>query len=237
MKTQPLYKFLVVASLSFAAMPEAFSQSAEGFDTSGLVPAAPAPAAAATDKKPEPAAADEAVLKLPSRYAGAGSDLAAYIATYSGKFSIKTRQTDPFGRFQDPEFKAPEPKIVSSTAKPSFQKVPPTPFIDVVNAIEVNTVDLAKQRFLVGTREFRRGSVFPVQLPNGKTIKIQVLAVSSSAITFRNLDTAETAVRKLKMLPPGMSKGGQPLTAPGMQSTSPDAPLMVQPGPPPLSSN
>ena len=236
MKTLAMFKSLVAASVSLAAMPEAFSQSAEGFDTSGLMPAAPAPATAA-DKKPEPTAADAAVLNLPSRYAGAGSDLAAYISTYSGKFSIKRRQTDPFGRYQDPDFKAPEPRIVSSTAKPSFQKAPPTPFIDVVNAIEVNTVDLAKQRFLVGTREFRKGSVFPVQLPNGKTIRIQVLAVSSTAIRFRNLETAETADRKLEMLPAGMSKGVQTLTAPGMQSTSPDAPLMVQPGPPPLSSN
>lgn len=237
MKTSPMFQFVMVAVLSLAATPEAFSQSAEGFDTSGLVPAAPSPAAAAAEKKPEPSAADAAVLNMPSRYAGAGSDLAAYIGTYSGKFSIKRRQTDPFGRFQDPDFRAPEPKIVSPTSKPSFQKAPPTPFIDVVNAIEVNTVDLAKQRFLVGTREFRRGSVFPVQLPNGKTIRIQVLAVSSTAISFRNLETAETANRKLEMLPAGMSKGVQTLTAPGMQSTSPDAPLMVQPGPPPLSSN
>jgi hypothetical protein len=76
-----------------------------------------------------------------------------------------------------------------------------------------------------------------VQLPNGKNIRVQVLAVSSTAIMFRNLEPGETATRKLEMLPPGMSKGGQPLTAPGMQSTSPDAPLLVQPGPPPLSSN
>lgn len=239
MKTHPLLKSLVLASLSMAAMPDAFSQSAEGFDTAGLAPAtAPAQTAPAPGKAPEPAAdANAAVLKMPSRYAGSGSDLSVYISTYSGKFSIKNRQTDPFGRFQDPDFKAPEVKITSSSPKQTYKAAPPTPFIDVVSAIEVNTVDLAKQRFLVGTREFRKGSVFPVQLPNGKTIKIQVLSVSSVAIGFRNLETGETVNRKLEMLPPGMSKGGEPLTAPGMQSTSPNAPLMIQPGPPPLSSN
>jgi hypothetical protein len=236
MKTLPLIQSLVAVSLSFTALP-AYSQSAEGFDTTGLTPTNGAPAAPAPETKTGTSPEAEAVVKLPSRYAGSGSDLAAYISTYSGKFSIKSRKTDPFGRFQDPDFKAPEPKIISSTSKPSFQKAPPTPFIDVVTAIEVNTVDLAKQRFLVGTREFRKGSVFPVQLPNGKNIRVQVLAVSSTAIMFRNLETGETATRKLEMLPPGMSKGGQPLTAPGMQSTSPDAPLLVQPGPPPLSSN
>ena len=79
--------------------------------------------------------------------------------------------------------------------------------------------------------------MFPLQLPNGKNIKVQVLAVSSASIVFRNLETGETANRKLEMLPAGMSKGVQTLTAPGMQSTSPDAPLLVQPGPPPISSN
>jgi hypothetical protein len=237
MKTLPLIQSLVVVSLSFAAIP-ASAQSAEGFDTTGLAPTNGAPAAApAPPKKEETSPEAEAVLKLPSRYAGAGTNLAAYISAYSGRFSIKDRKTDPFGRFQDPDFKAPEPKIVSSSARPSYKPTPPTPFVDIVSAIEVNTVDLAKQRFLVSTREFRKGSVFPVQLPNGKTIKVQVLSVTSTAIGFRNLETGETASRKLDMLPAGMSKGGQPLTAPGMQSTRPDAPLLVQPGPPPLSSN
>jgi len=231
-----MFKSLVVVSLSFSAVPAAFSQSAEGFDTTGLAPASPAPAAPAAEKKAAPSA-NEAVLNLPSRYAGSGSDLAAYISTYSGKFSIKSRATDAFGRYQDPEFKAPEPKLASSSTRPTFKAAPPTPFIDVVSAIEINTVDLAKQRFLVGTREFRKGSVFPLQLPNGKNLKVQVLAVSSTAIVFRNLETGETANRKLEMLPAGMSKGGEPLTAPGMQSTNPNAPLLVQPGPPPLSSN
>jgi hypothetical protein len=238
MKTLPLIQSLVVVSLSVMAMP-AYSQSAEGFDTTGLAPArgTPAASAPAPEKRVETTPEAEAVLKLSSRYAGSGSDLAAYISTYSGRFSIKNRQTDPFGRFQNPDFKPAEPKIVSSKGRPSFKPAPPTPFVDVVSAIEVNTVDLAKQRFLVGTREFRKGSVFPVQLPNGKNIKIQVLSVSSTVIRFRNLETGETADRKLEMLPPGMSKGGHPRVAPGMQSTSPDAPLLIQPGPPPLSSN
>ncbi len=232
---------LAILSLPFLATPVALSQSAEGFDTAGLAPSGGNTGAAAmtAEKKAEPAVSEApAVLKMPSRYAGGGSDLAAYINTYSARFSIKKRQTDPFGRNQDPDFRVPEPKIVSSSSpKQSYKPAPPTPFINVVSAIEINTVDLAKQRFLVGTREFRKGSVIPVRLPNGKAMKVQVLSVSSTVIAFRNLETGETANRKLEMLPEGMRKGMGPIATPGMQSTSSDAPLEIQPSPPPLSSN
>ncbi|WP_367874818.1 hypothetical protein [Luteolibacter sp. Populi] len=234
MKTIP-----TLALLACLSLPAARAQTAEGFDTSGMAPSALAPATAIAAKKdqataPAPAAAPAAELKnIPSRYAGSGPELAAYIETYSARLAIHKRQTDVFGRYQDPNFVAQPAKILNSgPIKNPYVKVRETPFPDVVAAIEVNTIDLAKQRFLVGPREFRVGSILNIRLPTGKGVKAQVTRVSSKSITFRNAETGEEAIRKMEMMPAGMIKGTGGITAPGMQATGANAPLEIQIAPP-----
>lgn len=222
----------LAAILLLSAMPSA-GQSAEGFDTSGLVPEAPAaPAAPAPAAEPAPATADLG----PSRYAG--GELAAYVRALSARFAIRKRATDPFGRFQDPDFKAPEPKILAKSPAQRFKPEPPVAFAEIVSSISVNMVDPEKQQFLISGRSFRRGSVFPLQLPTGKQVKVQVIAVTATRIDFRNIATGETAPLKLDMLPAGMKRGTGDISAPGIQPTGPDAPIQVQPSSlPPISSN
>ncbi|QJE95557.1 hypothetical protein [Luteolibacter luteus] len=257
MKATPQIRpyLLALGALCLLAGP-ALSQSAEGFDTSDLgtpadlpaaepaaagtphAPAAPAPAAAApAAAKPEAPAAPAG----PSRYAGTGPELAAYVDSFVKMTSIRTRTTDPFGRYQDPEFKAPEPKIINSNKKAIPRAAPPVPFSDVVASIQVNMVIPSQKRFLVstpaGARSLKQGNVFPIQLPNGKRVRVQVKSVTATEIRFVNLDTGEDGVVKPDVMPAGMQRGTAGITAPGMQPSGADAPLEIQTNVPPISSN
>jgi hypothetical protein len=222
----------LAATLLLSPTPSA-GQSAEGFDTSGVVPAAPPQAAPAA---PAPAPASATTDLGPSRYAG--GEIPAYVRDLSARFSIRKRATDPFGRYQDPDFKAPEPKILAKSPTQRFKPEPPVAFADIIASISVNMVDPEKQQFLIAGRSFRKANIFPLQLPNGKQVKVQVVGVTATRIEFRNIDTGETAPLKLDMLPAGMKKGTGGISAPGIQPTGADAPIQVQPSSlPPISSN
>lgn len=165
----------------------------------------------------------------PSRYAGA--KISDYVKDLSARFAIRTRVTDPFARHQDPEFKPAQPKLVTKTAIQRYRPEPPIAFSDVIRSIKVNMVTPDKQQFLIAGRSFRRGEVFPLQLPNGKQLKVQVTSVSSTRIDFRNIETGETAPLKLDIFPPGMRKGSGKISAPGLQTPGSNTPLQVQPSP------
>lgn len=242
---------IALGALCLLANP-AFSQSAEGFDTSDLAPAdlpsaAPAPVArtipATAPATATPMAKQEAPAAAggPSRYAGTGPELASYVERFASSASIRTRTTDPFGRYQDPEFKAPEPKIINSNKKAIPRAAPPMPFSDVVASIQVNMVIPAQKRFLVstpaGARSLKQGNIFPIQLPNGKQVRVQVKSVTATEIRFVNLDTGEDGVLKPDVMPAGMQKGTAGITAPGLQPSGADAPLEIQATVPPISSN
>ena len=235
MKTHPstlLARSALAAVLLLSPTPSA-GQSAEGFDTSDVLPAAPAKAAPA----PAPAAPAPVTADLgPSRYAG--GEIPAYVRGLSARFSIRKRATDPFGRYQDPDFKAPEPKVLAKSPTQRFRPEPPVAFADIIASISVNMVDPEKQQFLIAGRSFRKANIFPLQLPNGKQVKVQVVAVTANRIDFRNVDTGESAPLKLDMLPSGMKRGTGDISAPGIQPTGTDAPIQVQPSSlPPISSN
>lgn len=219
----------LAASLLFSALPST-GQSAAGVNAASAAPGAPATSTPAT------AAAPASPDLGPSRYAG--GELAAYVRDLSARFAIRNRVTDPFGRFQNPDFKAPQPTIRPKSTGPRFKPEPPVAFADIVRSISVNMVDPEKQQFLIAGRAFRKGHIFPLQLPTGKQVKVQVIAVTASRIDFRNVGTGENASLKLDMLPAGMKRGTRDISAPGVQPTGPDAPIQVQPsGPPPISSN
>ncbi|HEY1120245.1 MAG TPA: hypothetical protein VGE67_01535 [Haloferula sp.] len=213
----------------------AFAQMAEGLDTSDLAPAAPAAAAAATEKKPEAAPATEAAPIEASRYAG--EELPAYVRQLAARFTIRKRATDPFGRYQDPNFVAPEPKIAQKgPAQRSYKPEPPMPFAEVVAGISINTVIPGKQQFLIGNRSFSTNDTFSVRLPNGKQLGVKVVSVTSERIRFRNVTTNETADLTLNMLPAGMQKGVGKINAPGFEAIDSNAPVDIQPTIP-LSNN
>jgi hypothetical protein len=232
MKPTPFLPTLVVATGLLLSAGPAFAQMAEGLDTSDPAPAAPA----AAEKKPEAAPAAAAPREIEaSRYAG--DELPAYVKQLAARFSIRRRTTDPFGRYQDPNFVAPEPKVIAKGTTPRFKVEPPMPFNDVVAGISVNGVLPGKQQFLIGNRAFHTNDTFHLRLPNGKQMAVKVLAVSSTRIRFRNVTTNETADLTLNMLPAGMQKGGSgKLTPPGVEVQDSQAPVEIQPTVP-LSNN
>jgi hypothetical protein len=233
MKTTSFLPTLTIATGLLLAAGPAFAQMAEGLDTADLAPAAPA-AAAPAEKKPEAPPATEAREIEASRYAG--DELPAYVRQLAARFSIRKRVTDPFGRYQDPNFVAPEPKVLTKSPTQRFKPEPPMPFAEVVAGISVNGVMPGKQQFLIGNRMFRINDEFSVRLPNGKQIGVKVLAVSSTRIRFRNVTTNETADRTLALLPAGMQKGTGKITAPGVEPVDSHAPVDIQPTIP-LSNN
>lgn len=230
-KTVPL---AIASGLLFSSSPAA-AQSAEGFDASGLSPTdQPAQPQKAAAPSPAPVPATMGAGILPSRYAG--DQLPAYVQSLSAGFAIRTRQTDPFGRYQDPDFKAPEPKILASAPTQRFKPEAATPFVDMVSALAITLVNTEKQQFLVGDRTFKVGSAFPILLPSGKQVKVQVLSVTASRIAFKNLESGESASVQLNMMPAGMKRGTDGIDAPGVVPGGDNAPIEVQPNIP-LSNN
>ena len=86
-----------------------------------------------------------------------------------------------------------------------------------------------EKRFLVGNRTFKQGDQIPINFRN-KPIRVQITEVNSRQIGFRNLDTGESAIRKLDMLPAGMTPGHRGITAPGMVPDNSNAPLDLETG-------
>lgn len=218
----------LLALIALAALPtRAGAQTAESFR-------APAAAAASSTPAPASAPAGSPITSQASRYAG--SDIADYVQRTIAHLSMTRRATDPFGRHQNPDYKPP----VQEIARPGPAKYAPqpvTPFSDIVAAIPVTTVMPAKGAFLVGNRTFKIGDHFPLRLPNGKSIRVQVAAVTGAAIEFRNLESGETGVLKLTRMPAGMQRGkGGDEIPPGVQIEDASAPLDVLPDGTPASA-
>jgi hypothetical protein len=236
MKPTPFLPTLVVATGLLLSAGPAFAQMAEGLDTSDMTPAAPPAASAGKKPEPAPAATAEPREIGPSRYV-TPEELPAYVRQLSARFSIAKSATDPFGRYQDPNFVAPEPKLPKAGPTNRYKPEPPMPFADVVAGITVNGVMPGKQQFLIGSRSFRTNDVFPLRLPNGKLVNVKVVSVSSARIRFRNVTTNETADRTVNLLPEGMTPGTTgKITAPGVEPVDSQAPVEIQPSIP-LSDN
>lgn len=171
-----------------------------------------------------PETATSSASTLPSRHVGE-AELGTYLESMLSVFTIKKRLTDPFGQLQDPDAKPiVKPTVVKGPHKPIF--VQATPFSDIVRLIKVTTIMPMEKRFLIGNRSISQGQRFPLDF-NSKKINVEVVSVSSRQITFRNLDTNETASIDLNLLPAGMVPGAGKITAPGMTQDAPNAPLQL----------
>lgn len=220
-------KLVQLLSLFLLAPAALTAQSASNFTpTKGSPPAGATPLPAAKPVEPTPTDA-EAIENRPSRYVG--DDLDSYLATMTKSFAMKSRTTDPFGLVQEPSAKPVKPVIAKNNlARPAT--IPSVPYSEIVNQIRVTTVIPGEGRFLVGTRSFSQGDKFSISF-RGKNYQTQVIGVSSAQIVFRNLENSETAVLKLDMMPPGMSRGTNgKITVPGMQPSHADTPLEIDGG-------
>ena len=171
-----------------------------------------------------PASVNPDLIKLPSRLI-ASDEVPSYTLTVRSRLDILSgRTTDPFGQVQDPS--AP-PKVVKPTVtnrRPTTLKR--TSFDDIVGRIKVNTIMPAENRFLIGTRSFKLGDQIPIMYRGRKTM-IEVIRVKSTKIDFKNTDTGEISSVELKLMPAGMSAGGDKFTAPGMVEDKADTPLQL----------
>ena len=149
-------------------------------------------------------------------------DLKSHVESLLTVFSIRNRATDPFGQIQDPNARPIVKPTIAKTRR--YTPVQATPFSDIVRLIKVTTVMPAERRFLIGNRSIKQGDRIPIAF-RGKNLQVEVAAVNSRQIQFRNLENGETAALKLNMLPAGMSPGNDGITAPGMVPDNPNAPI------------
>jgi hypothetical protein len=197
----------------------AAAQSAPG--PAGAPPPAPAPQPAKTEVLPT------SITSTPSRFVSP-PEMEAFVKAKITGFLILSRATDPFGQLQDPNAKpvVKTPVVKATQRTPQFQA---TPFSDIVRKIVVNTIMPKEKRFLVGTRSIAQGEQVALNF-RGKQIRIQVLEVTSQNISFRNIESGEIAIRKMEMLPPGMTPGKGGLSAPGMIAERKNAPIDLESG-------
>lgn len=231
-KTRPLRQqkpWAISCVLALLSIAPAHSQSADNFK-----PALPQPAAL-DDAKAAPnaaAVATEPVTNLPSRYVGE-AELEPYIASFTAIFSMRRRDTDPFGQVQDPDAKPVIKTPIARTQRAAPMQA--TPFADIVRMIKVTTIMPGERKFLIGTRSVSQGDRIPLAF-RGKNILVEVASVSSDRIQFRNLENGETAELSLRMLPPGMKPGNDGIHAPGMMPDNPNAPIDLDGNSLPLNS-
>lgn len=217
---------LIHISLGWILTSCAFAQSAASFDPKANAPAsrAPEPEKAA---KPVPKETGPANT-MPSRLVGPDT-IEAYVDTFSSMFLIHTRERDPFGQSQDPDAKPVAP--VSTVARATIHAPTVIPFSEIVGRIVVNTIMPGEKRFLLNNRSFKEGDQIPFIFRN-KTVHVLVTEVTSRQISFRNVETGETASRRLDALPTGMTPGTRGITAPGMAPDRPNTPIELEPGDP-----
>jgi hypothetical protein len=223
-------RLMLLSALGLMLAAPAHAQSATNFN---IKPVAPKAATTTKEKAKAAAASKESASKAiapasttPSRYIGE-EELAAHVESLSAAFSMKSRATDPFGQYQDPDAK---PIIKTPTNKPT-QKVKPfqaTPFSDIVRHLKVTTIMPGEKRFLLADRSFKQGDRMPL-IFRGKNISAQIISVGARQIDFRNAETGETASLKMELLPIGMTPGTKGISAPGMVPANQNTPIELEP--------
>ena len=226
-KARPLRQhkpWAIACGLAMILASPAHSQSANNFKA-----AAPEPAVLVKPKAApaSPAVAPGPVNTLPSRYVGE-ADLEPYIASLTAIFSMRQRDTDPFGQLQDPNAKP----VIKNPVASSTRRIAPiqaTPFSEIIRLIKVTTIMPGERRFLIGTRSIKEGDSIPLVF-RGKAINVEVTSVRSHQIDMRNIDNGETASLKMSLLPAGMTPGTRGISAPGMVPDRPNAPIDLDGG-------
>ena len=112
------------------------------------------------------------------------------------RLAITTRERGPFGLYQNPGRVPVISHVVAEVRK--------TPFDEFIKGIEITVINAREKEFLVGARLFRIGQVFPI-LRGGEKLSVRVEAVEPSRVTFKNLQTGELALRRLDLLPSGVT--------------------------------
>jgi hypothetical protein len=210
----PIRLLALALGLSWVLSPACPGQTADA-----LMPSENRGENAAEEKA---APAPDPVDATPSRFAG--KDTESYISARKAAFSMQSRETDPFGLYQDPNAK---PLVKSAADRLPVKRqtaLPPTPLAEIVKLIRVTTIMPGEKKFLVGIREFSESDEFPL-VYQGKRMRMKVTEVSAQRIVFTNLDNGESAPLSTGMLPPGMIAGAESVKPAGMVSPIDQLPL------------
>lgn len=148
-----------------------------------------------------------------------------YVEKMVARLNMTNRESDPFGRSQDPDAK---PAVVPTTT--TQQRITSLPqnisLQQIVSFLKVSTIIPAENRFLINDRSFQVGEILPINYRN-KAIKAQILSVSASKIDFRDTESGETASLDLELLPPGMQPGSNISQTPGLFRNDAEAPIIL----------
>ena len=158
--------------------------------TSSLSIAAEGPTTA-----PPASGAVEELTTVASRFLADG--LEDRVLLLKQRLAINKQDRGPFGLHQIPG-KSP---ILSGPISKISRK---TPFNEFINSIRISVINPKEKEFLVGARIFRLGQVFPI-VRAGERLSVRVESVSRSQVAFKNLDTGEVALRRLNIVPDGVT--------------------------------
>ncbi len=168
-------------------------------------------------------AAHQATPTTPSRLVS-DSELEHYVRQITGMLPIMERARDPFGVVQDPDAEPEVVPVEDDEPAPFTPASPAIPLSEVVSRMEITTVMPGEGRFLVGTRSFHVGNVFPVNY-RGRTYRLRVEDVTMERIRFRNTETDESAEHSLNPIPDGMRAANGQTEIPGLIPSGRDAPI------------
>ncbi|MGJ8676821.1 MAG: hypothetical protein ACSHX0_04845 [Akkermansiaceae bacterium] len=124
-----------------------------------------------------------------------------WILAMRAKLPMTTQRIGPFGK---PQVES-EKRITKQQTKREVV-VKSDAFQKAVDAIKVNAVNSTRDKFFIGSREFRVGDVFPV-VKDGNTFKTKVISIKSTSIKFQNVNNKEYVIKNLFDLPAGMASG------------------------------
>lgn len=174
------------------------------------------------------AAEPSPVVETPSRLVETEA-IPEHVKSIATTFAMSKRETDPFGRLQDPEAKPIIKRpVVDAPQRAAVAQI--TPFIDIVRLIQVTTIIPKERKFLLGSRVVQKGEEVSFAF-RGRLVRVKVNDVTSRQITFQNIETGEVAARKLDLLPPGMSQGTRLLAARGLSKDTSTTPIDLEPSP------
>jgi hypothetical protein len=163
------------------------------------------------------------ILATPSRLLG--PDTSDYLTSLNQRFSIRSRNFDPFGQPQNPDHK---PRFVPSRKNNGKKtSADPKPLHSILSMINITAVMPREKCFLIDGRVVRQGSIVTLRQQT-TLVRARVDEVGSSRIVMTDVKSGETAVRELSLLPDGMNRDNTTPAPRGMSGDSQNAPIDVE---------
>jgi len=140
-----------------------------------------------------------------------GEKQTTWLASKRESMPMLRREIGPFGLAQDPTKKQVRPKEKSAVAEA---------FLNAIKVMNINLVNVNEGTFAIGSREFKKGEVFPL-IRGGRQFNTKVVLVNSDSIVFKNINSGEHVKKNLNRLPAGMERNAPLESVPGVISASP----------------